>query len=446
MELPLAYINEMKALLGAEYEDYLASFEEVRLYGLRANTLKISPAELAEKGEFSLSPVPWCESGFYYVEGERPAKHPYYHAGLYYLQEPSAMTPGAMIPVEEGDFVLDICAAPGGKTTQLAARLNGTGLLISNDISAGRAKALLKNVEISGITNAIVMSEPPKKLAERFSGFFDKILIDAPCSGEGMFRKEPDMVKSWNEELLTFCREQQADILEHCASMLKTGGMILYSTCTFAKMENEDSIQTFLDNHPEFTLVPLEKSWGFAPGCEPLTECVRLYPHKIKGEGHFLALLQKTGEPTPCSTPTEASIGEKELEPFRQFAKETLTGKWKGTFQIYGDSLCLLPEGAPATKGLRVLRSGWQLGTLKKGRFEPSQAFAMGLKKEEVQNVLDLSLSDERVIRYLKGETLEAPEAKDGWTLVCVDGYPLGWGKTQKGRLKNKYAVGWKWE
>ena len=446
MELPLAYINEMKALLGVEYEDYLASFEEVRLYGLRANTLKISPAELAEKGEFSLSPVPWCESGFYYAEGERPAKHPYYHAGLYYLQEPSAMTPGAMIPVEEGDFVLDICAAPGGKTTQLAARLNGTGLLISNDISAGRAKALLKNVEISGITNTIVMSEPPKKLAERFGGFFDKILIDAPCSGEGMFRKEPDMVKSWNEELLTFCREQQADILEHCASMLKTGGMILYSTCTFAKMENEDSIQTFLDNHPEFTLVPLEKSWGFAPGCEPLTECVRLYPHKIKGEGHFLALLQKTGEPTPCSTPTEASIGEKELEPFRQFAKETLTGKWKGTFQIYGDSLCLLPEGAPATKGLRVLRSGWQLGTLKKGRFEPSQAFAMGLKKEEVQNVLDLPLSDERVIRYLKGETLEAPEAKDGWTLVCVDGYPLGWGKTQKGRLKNKYAVGWKWE
>ena len=254
------------------------------------------------------------------------------------------------------------------------------------------------------------------------------------------------MVKSWNEELLTFCREQQADILEHCASMLKTGGMILYSTCTFAKMENEDSIQTFLDNHPEFTLVPLEKNWGFAPGCEPLTECVRLYPHKIKGEGHFLALLQKTGEPTACSTPTEATVGEKELEPFRQFAKETLTGKWKGTFQIYGDSLCLLPEGAPATKGLRVLRSGWQLGTLKKGRFEPSQAFAMGLKKEEVQNVLDLPLSDERVIRYLKGETLEAPEAKDGWTLVCVDGYPLGWGKTQKGRLKNKYAVGWKWE
>ena len=356
------------------------------------------------------------------------------------------MTPGAMIPIEKGDFVLDICAAPGGKTTQLAARLGGTGLLISNDISAGRTKALLKNVEISGITNAIVMSEPPKKLAERFGGFFDKILIDAPCSGEGMFRKEPDMVKSWNEELLTFCREQQADILEHCASMLKTGGMILYSTCTFAKMENEDSIQTFLDNHPEFTLVPLEKNWGFVPGCEPLTECVRLYPHKIKGEGHFLALLQKTGEPTPCSTPTEAGIGEKELEPFRQFAKETLTGKWKGTFQIYGDSLCLLPEGAPATKGLRVLRSGWQLGTLKKGRFEPSQAFAMGLKKEEVKNVLDMPLSDERVIRYLKGETLEAPEAKDGWTLVCVDGYPLGWGKTQKGRLKNKYAVGWKWE
>ena len=345
MELPLAYINEMKALLGAEYEDYLASFEEVRLYGLRANTLKISPAELAEKGEFSLSPVPWCESGFYYAEGERPAKHPYYHAGLYYLQEPSAMTPGAMIPIEEGDFVLDICAAPGGKTTQLAARLGGTGLLISNDISAGRAKALLKNVEISGITNAIVMSEPPKKLAERFGGFFDKILIDAPCSGEGMFRKEPDMVKSWNEELLTFCREQQANILEHCASMLKTGGMILYSTCTFAKMENEDSIQTFLDNHPEFTLVPLEKNWGFVPGCEPLTECVRLYPHKIKGEGHFLALLKKQENQHHAVHPQKPALVKKNWNLSASLPKKPLRANGKAHFRFTGTACVFCRKG-----------------------------------------------------------------------------------------------------
>lgn len=293
MELPLAYINEMKALLGEEYEAYLVSFEEVRHYGLRANTLKISPAELAEKGEFSISPVPWCESGFYYAEGERPAKHPYYHAGLYYLQEPSAMTPGAMIPIEKGDFVLDICAAPGGKTTQLAARLGGTGLLISNDISAGRAKALLKNVEISGITNAIVMSEPPKKLAERFGGFFDKILIDAPCSGEGMFRKEPDMVKSWNEELLTFCREQQADILEHCASMLKTGGMILYSTCTLQKWKTRT-----VSRH--FWTITRNLHWFLWRRTGALRRAVNLsrnvcgcIPTKSKGKGIFWRCCKK---------------------------------------------------------------------------------------------------------------------------------------------------------
>ncbi|MBR2383758.1 MAG: RsmB/NOP family class I SAM-dependent RNA methyltransferase, partial [Anaerotignum sp.] len=234
MNLPLEYTEKMKALLGEEYDDYIASFDEGRFYGLRANTLKISPAELQEKGVFTLTNVPWCDGGFYYEGEERPAKHPYYHAGLYYLQEPSAMSPAATLPIEEGDIVLDLCAAPGGKTTQLAARLKGTGLLVANDISAGRAKTLLKNVELMGIRNTIVMSETPEKIANRLPEFFDKILVDAPCSGEGMFRKEPDMVKSWDEKMLKFCQTEQAKILEACAPMLKEGGMLLYSTCTFS--------------------------------------------------------------------------------------------------------------------------------------------------------------------------------------------------------------------
>ncbi len=446
MELPLEYQKAMEVLLQEEYGAYLDSFGQERLYGLRANTLKITPEALAEKGNFSLLPVPWCPEGFYYAEEERPAKHPYYHAGLYYLQEPSAMTPGAVLPVVPGERVLDICAAPGGKSTQLAARLAGEGLLVANDISAGRAKSLLKNIELCGIRNAIVMSEPPARLAERFGGYFDKILIDAPCSGEGMFRKEPDMVKSWTPELLAFCREQQADILEHCAGMLKAGGMLLYSTCTFAKEENEESIGAFLKKHPEFSTVPIEKAHGFAPGLPPYEDCARLYPHKIQGEGHFVALLQKNSGETSCRTKEEKGISEKQREGFLEFAGAYLEHMPEGVFQIYGDSLCLLPKDAPETKGLRVLRSGWQLGTLKKGRFAPSQAFAMGLRKEDAKNVLDLPLEDERVLRYLKGESLEAAEAKDGWNLVCVDGFPLGWGKAQKGRLKNKYAVGWKWE
>ncbi len=445
MDLPITYMENMKQLLGEEYDAYIQSFAQERLYGLRVNTLKIQPQELEQKEIFSLRPVPWCESGYYYAEQARPAKHPYYHAGLYYLQEPSAMTPAAVLPVEKGDKILDICAAPGGKTTQLAAKLGNTGILFANDISAGRAKALLKNVELSGIQNCFVMSETPEKLAERFIGYFDKILIDAPCSGEGMFRKEPDMVKSWNEALIAFCTKQQADILEHCAGMLKAGGQMVYSTCTFAKAENEDIIGAFLEKHQEFSLLPIPKTHGFVAGLQPYTDCARLYPHHLDGEGHFVALLQKTEDTQVSTIPEETSVFEKQYADFLAFAKTYLTKPLNGIYQIYGDMLCLLPKHAPSTQKLRVLRSGWQLGTLKKGRFEPSQAFAMGLQKADVKQTLDLALQDERVLRYLKGETLETPEAKDGWTLVCVDGYPLGWGKVQKGRMKNKYAVGWKW-
>ena len=445
MNLPLEYMEKMKALLGDEYDEYIASFDAGRFYGLRANTLKISAEELQEKDVFTLKNVPWCESGFYYEGEERPAKHPYYHAGLYYLQEPSAMSPAATLPIEEGDVVLDLCAAPGGKTTQLAARLNGTGLLVANDISAGRAKTLLKNVELMGIRNAIVMSETPDKIANRLPEFFDKILVDAPCSGEGMFRKEPDMVKSWDAKMLEFCQTEQAKILEACAPMLKEGGMLLYSTCTFSPEENEKSIGDFLENHPEFELVEIPKENGFVKGLDPFEACARLYPHKLQGEGHFLALLRKKETEGAKPVPAEDSKWTKQMDAFADFAKDVLKEMPKGIYKIYGDGLYLLPEGTPKLDKLRVLRTGWMLGTLKKDRFEPSQAFAMGLKKEEVKNVVDFPLEDDRVIRYLKGETVEG-EGKDGWTLVCVDGFPLGWAKMQKGRLKNKYAVSWKWE
>lgn len=450
MNLPLEYTEKMKVLLGEEYDEYIASFDEGRFYGLRANTLKISAKELQEKEIFSLTNVPWCESGFYYAGEERPAKHPYYHAGLYYLQEPSAMSPAATLPIEEGDIVLDLCAAPGGKTTQLATRLKGTGLLVANDISAGRAKTLLKNVELMGIRNAIVMSETPEKIANRLPAFFDKILVDAPCSGEGMFRKEPDMVKSWDEKMLEFCRTEQAKILEACAPMLKVGGMLLYSTCTFSPEENEKSIGDFLETHPEFELVPIEKKNGFVAGLPPFEDCARLYPHKLKGEGHFLALLRKKESDGTKTVPAEDGKWTKQMDAFAEFAKDVLKEMPKGIYKIYGDGLYLLPEGTPKLDKLRVLRTGWMLGTLKKDRFEPSQAFAMGLKKEEVKPVVDFPLEDDRVIRYLKGETVDGTQletaGKDGWTLVCVDGFPLGWAKMQKGRLKNKYAVSWKWE
>ncbi len=458
MNLPKEYTEKMRRLFGEkEYQQYLDAFAEKKQAGLRINTLKWSKKQLLQSHIFDTEDVPWCQQGVYISQEVRPAKHPYYFAGLYYIQEPSAMAPACVLPISEGDCVLDICAAPGGKSTQLGAKLQHTGVLIANDISAGRTKALLKNIERFGIDNSIVMSETPKRLLESFPGYFDKILIDAPCSGEGMFRKEPDMIKSWNKELIDFCIQQQKNILECAADMLKKEGMILYSTCTFSPEENEGIIQAFLEKHNEFFLVPIDPILGFDKGKpqwieggkKELEYCGRLFPHKIRGEGHFLALLQKKGKKQEAVFQQEKEDTDKRIGLFEDFEKEVLQKQWKktkGIFKIYGDDLCYLPKGVPSLKGLRVLRSGLLLGTFKKNRFEPSQAFAMALTKEDVKNVIDFSYNDDNVIRYLKGETIETAQQKQGWHIVCVDSYPLGWGKVQKGRLKNKYAVGWKWE
>lgn len=454
MNLPEQFMIKMQYLLKEEYEAYKNSFNEKRLYGLRTNPLKISADKLYEKNLWDLEPVPWCKEGFYYPQTQRPSKHPYYYAGLFYLQEPSAMAPAAFLPIDKGEKILDLCAAPGGKSTQLGAKLAGKGILIANDISAARTKALLKNIELFGITNAVVMSEAPEKLVSRFPGYFDKIIVDAPCSGEGMFRKEPDVAKNWGKEMTVFCLEQQKSILENAAKLLRTGGMILYSTCTFAPEENEGTIENFLKEHENFELIPLSKGKGFEDGKpqwiengrQELTGCIRLFPHKIKGEGHFLALLQKKKGEERNTFQYEKEDSDERITTFLEFKNKNLSLELNGIFKIYQDNLYLLPKETPILKGLRVIRSGWHLGVFKKNRFEPSQAFAMGLKKEQANLVVDLPLEDETVVRYLKGESVETKVEQDGWCLVCVDGFTLGWGKLQKGRLKNKYFVGWKWE
>ena len=448
MNLPEQYVKNMKKLLGEkEFEQYLNCFEQKRYAGLRINTLKWNKEQFLEKGLFDTESVYWCDEGYYYNEQLRPAKHPYYAAGLYYIQEPSAMSAAAILPVNKGECVLDICAAPGGKSTQLGAKLGQTGVLMCNDISAGRTKALLKNIECFGITNSIVMSETPQRLSEHFVQYFDKILIDAPCSGEGMFRKDKDIIKKWNDDLITHCIKQQKEILQYCAIMLKAGGMMLYSTCTFSPKENEYIIKEFLQQHKEFHIVPIEIKWGCETGM--IEGCARLFPHKIKGEGHFLALLQKKTENTKFIFETEKEQIDNRISLFWEFEKQVLKPNWqkiKGIYKIYGDDLCYIPENVPILKGLRVLRSGLQLGTFKKNRFEPSHTFALALNKNDVNYCIDFSSKQNDVIRYLKGESIVVEQQKDGWCVVCVDGYTLGWAKVQKGRLKNKYPVSWKWE
>ena len=444
-ELPEAFKEKMKNLLGTEYDAFLESYEKERVQGLRLNPGKTDEKEFLAKVPFHLTKIPWAREGYYYDSSDRPGKHPYHEAGLYYIQEPSAMAVVELLDPKPGDCVLDLCAAPGGKTTQIAGRLMGEGFLLSNEIHPARAKILSQNVERMGIRNAVVANETPERLAERFPEFFDGMVVDAPCSGEGMFRKDEEACRQWSPDHVVMCAARQRQILDSAARMLKAGGRMVYSTCTFSPEENEKSIGNFLERHPEFELMPIAKKNGFAEGLAPYTDCARLYPHRLKGEGHFLALLRKKEAAEGKAIPAESGGWTKEMDAFGDFAKEVLQEKPKGIYKIYGEGLYLLTEGTPKLEQLRVLRTGWMLGTLKKGRFEPSQAFAMGLRKEEVKHTADFSLEDERVIRYLKGETVEA-EGKDGWTLVCVDGFPLGWAKRQKGRLKNKYAVSWKWE
>lgn len=447
-KLSREFLDSMKSLLGEEeFKAYLDSFEEERIYGLRVNTLKISPEAFEEKADFNLQPVPWISNGFYYDGDSRPSKDPYYYAGLYYLQEPSAMTPASLLPLVPGDRVLDLCAAPGGKSTELGARLKGKGVLVSNDISSSRAKALLKNLQLWGIENISVTSETPEKLSSAFGEFFDKILVDAPCSGEGMFRKDEKMIKSYAEHGPDYYAPIQRQIVDQAISMLVPGGFLLYSTCTFSTREDEEVIKWALLSHEEMELCPLPLFEGASPGIG-LEGCLRLFPHRVRGEGHFVALLRKKerakGRTEALCKPVTKALPE-DLASFLAMVKRPFD---PARILIRSGLVYYLPEKLPLVK-LRTLCTGLFMGELKKNRFEPGQALAMAIKKEEFPETVSFSREDERVIRYLKGETISLKETEGpvkGWCLVCVDNFPLGFAKGTGQTLKNKYYPGWRWQ
>lgn len=459
--LPEAFLARMKEMLGNEYEAFLESYTRPRTFGLRLNTAKISAGEFEKIVPFPVTPIPWVKNAYFYPADVRPSRCPLYQAGLYYLQEPSAMTPASCLPAEPGDVVLDLCAAPGGKATALGAALKGEGLLVANDISASRARALLRNLELFGVTNSLIVNETPARLLERFPAYFGKILLDAPCSGEGMFRKEEALAKDWTPEKSRELSQIQRELILQAADMLRPGGLLLYSTCTFAPTEDEGVVSWLLENRPDMKLLEIPQHSGFSPGVpgwgngmESLKRCVRLFPHKIDGEGHFMALLKKEGTADnireSVKTRTDPAT-EKWLRLFfDEIGLRTLGGKPFDFSRVEtkGDKVYYLPSDSADFRGLVFLRNGLYLGDLKKNRFEPSQPFALALHKGDVEGTISLPVSDPRLERYLKGETLpiapgEAAHGK-GWHLLCVEGWPLGFGKLVNQTLKNKYPAGWR--
>ena len=425
--LPEAFLERVKAQLGEEYEDFLKSLERPRAVALRFNPLKGERPALP----FVKEPVPWEKEGFYYDPDSRPGLHVYHEAGVYYLQEASAMAPVALLDPQPGERVCDLCSAPGGKTTQIAGRMLGKGFLLCNEWSPKRAKILSQNIERMGVANALVTNEDTSVLAKRFAGSFDKVLIDAPCSGEGMFRKEEAAVTDWSIETVQMCARRQAEILHNGAQLVRPGGRLVYSTCTFAPEEDELAVAAFLENHPEFEPEIIKAPW-FVPG---ENGSHRLWPHKLLGEGHFAAVLRKKGDEEAEFTPVS---GGKLPKEWVQFAKDLQIELPAGQAVMFGDTLYWAPEGMPDIARLRVLRAGLELGTVKKGRFEPAHALALWLKS--CSNVQNYEPDSAEMAKYIHGDVV--PSSIRGWCLVTAGGYSIGWSKGDGNVLKNHYPKG----
>lgn len=457
MNLPIEFEKKMKAFLGNEWDDFLYSYDNNRFQALRFNTLKVQSHEeimriLKTLKISSDKKVSWANEAYYFDENVRPGKHPYHEMGLYYIQEPSAMSAAALLAPKPGMRVLDLCAAPGGKSTQLATYLGDSGLLVSNEINTQRSRILSQNIERMGIKNAIVTNEDSFVLASHFPGFFNAIQVDAPCSGEGMFRKLPEAIEQWSPENVAICAARQKEILDNAAVMLKPGGVIVYSTCTFSKEENEDVIECFLERHPDFTLEEMERFW----------------PHKVDGEGHFVAKLVRRGcvdtdlkadrktkknkNSKNRKNETKPALTKENMKLLSEFLDETISedmAAWikNSRLVMFGEQLYRLPDMEVDIKGLKVQRAGLHIGEFKKQRFEPSHSLALALKISEAKNVVKLTWDDPQTTGFFNGQSVmlsdeQTAECKKGWALVCVDGYPAGWGKVNDTQVKNHYPKG----
>lgn len=440
MNLPEKFLDCIKNTLKDDFNDYYKLLNNPPFRGLRVNTVKAT-SDILNKLNFETEPTPFCKDGFYIDNDLKGVgNNPLHHAGAFYLQEPSAMSAVEALGVEKGDFVLDMCAAPGGKSTQIASKLNGTGLLWSNEYIFSRSKILCSNLERCGVKNSVVSNSDTKLLAENFAGFFDKVLVDAPCSGEGMIRREPNAITEWKEENREMCANRQAEILDNASVCLKENGILVYSTCTLSLEENEMTVDNFLKSHPDFVLEPIEPDFGrngytYFTDNKVLSNTRRIL-FQDGGEGHFVARLRKTST-TDCN-----------IKAF-EYKKESnilVDEFFENCFNIIPDYyiknniVYILPEFYPEVNGIKIIRAGVKAGELNGKRFTPDHGLFMTSDIKDIRNVLNLSIEDKRIYDFLKG--LEIDCKFKGYTAVAVEGIITGFGKASNGRLKNHYPKG----
>lgn len=479
LPLPPGYLQRMEELLGDEYPALLDVYTRPPVSGLRVNTLKISSQDFLQTSPFLLEPLPWEPDGFRLLEEDspkkllQPGKHPYHAAGLYYLQDPSAMAVVTLLDPQPGEKILDLSAAPGGKSTQIACRMQNQGLLIANEPHPRRVWDLAENLERWGVHHVAVLNEEPARLADHFGAFFDRVLVDAPCSGEGMFRKSKEARLAWSERLVQSCATRQLHILSEAARLVRPGGFLVYSTCTFAPEENELLIARFLESHarytsPAFEVIGTQARQGFSPGrpewiehprflalATQLRQAVRLWPHLGAPEGHFAALLRRTDEAPPVSAkPFRYHLPPSVLPGWQSFCQENLVETYQKDLlpflTLVGSYLYAVPSTLPSLGKLRQIHPGWWLGQVKGERFEPSHALAMAMAAEQARRVVQLKAGDTACSAFLRGESLPSA-GEGGWVLVAVltenekSAFPLGWGKRSSDIVKNKLPRGLRW-
>lgn len=445
-ELPLRYTERMNALLGDEYESYIKALSEEPVKGFRVNTDKISLEDFEKINEFSNEKIPYVENG-YYLQYDKVGNHPYHHAGMIYVQEPGAMAPAECIDIEPHWKILDMCAAPGGKSTQLKNKLGEKGVLVSNEIIPSRCKILTGNVERLGLKNTVTTCMDTKRLAKIFPDTFDMIMVDAPCSGEGMFRKEEIAVEEWSPENVKMCAARQRDILENAAKALKDGGYIVYATCTFSLEENEMTVDTFLSEHPEFEIVPVKEEVknNTCHGihfdgckCENIHFARRFYPHKSRGEGQFMAVLHNKNE--GCNIPSTKPVKkEKTDKVVTDFLNSVLTDYEEENVTVYNGTPVYFTPDLEIKKGV-AFSCGVTIGEIRKNYIQPHHQFFMAMGKG-FKRKIDLSPDSEELKKYLHGEEIKV-DCENGWAVITVNGCAVGGAKVVSGIAKNHYPKG----